>query len=180
MSDMVLPSRYAQAFWEYLRERDHLTDGVQQLLDFQPVLSDNPDFREFLESPEVGDREKFQVVDRVTGRNFLVEINHFIKLLIEKDRVHYLSDIIEYVRVNYGCGDKTPAVLASVFPLDDDEVSKIKETLERRIRRRIDLSVTRDAQLLGGVKVTIGHHVFDGSLKRQLEELRAKAMNRRV
>ncbi len=177
----VVSTRYAEAFLQYAKGTIGFENGVQELLAFRQVLSENPDLKEFMETPDFGEQEKFPVIDKVVAAgDFAAEIGHLLKLLIRKERIQDLPGIIEYIRMNYGYGDAVTAVLTSAFPLDDDGVKTIKDGLERKIKRRVILFVTFDSELLGGVKVRIGNKVYDGSLKRQLTELRERLINRRT
>jgi F-type H+-transporting ATPase subunit delta len=179
MEDNVVVMRYADAFWQYAQAIIGPQKVVQDLSSWKGIMNDNPDLKEFLESPDFSDREKYGMIDKVVSRNFADEIGHFLKLLINNRRIKCLSDIIEYILMQYGQGDRVSVVLASAFSLDDDLLKRLKGILEKYLKRPTNIYKTRDAELLGGFKVTIGHLVFDGSLKRQLVDLRECVLNRR-
>jgi F-type H+-transporting ATPase subunit delta len=176
MINSVVATRYAEAFLQYAKETLGFQQGVEEILALRQILTDNPQLKEFLQSPDFGDKDKFQVIDHVTKDTLAKEIAHFLKLLVAKSRADKLTDICEYIRMTYGHGDMVSAVLSSAFPLDDDLIQLLKDRLEKRIQRRINLYVTFDANLLGGFKVKIGNRVFDGSLKRQISDLRERAL----
>jgi len=56
--------------------------------------------------------------------------------------------------------------------LRPDELQALKNTLERRFQCALELEVTLDPSILGGVWVRIGDIVIDGSLQGRLEALR--------
>lgn len=180
MINTVVATRYAEAFLQYAQEVIGRDQGVEQLLAFKQTLSDNPDFKAFLEDPEFSENEKFALIDKIIEGNFADEVGNFLKLLIVKERIGHLAAIIEYIRMKYGHGDMASAVLSSAFPLDDDLINLIKAKLEKKVQRRINLYVTFESELLGGFKIAMGNKVFDGSLKRQLSELRAQSVNWRT
>jgi len=175
MLSEVVSSRYAQAFLQYVKGSIGLERGARELIEFKQVLTSSPEFKVFIESPDFAIREKFALIDKIVQGNFPEEIGHFLKLLIEKNRIDKLSDVIDYVRINYGGGGAVSAVLTSALPLDNDLMQSIKSALEKHIGRKINLFLTFAPELLGGFKVKIGNRVFDASLRRQLAELRASS-----
>jgi F-type H+-transporting ATPase subunit delta len=85
-----------------------------------------------------------------------------------------LFDILDYIIINYAHGEETPAVLKSAYPLDLEDVQRVKENLEKKFKRKVRLYLDLDGELLGGLQITMGNTVIDGSLKRRLEDLREK------
>jgi F-type H+-transporting ATPase subunit delta len=61
----------------------------------------------------------------------------------------------------------------SAAALDDGQLERLRAALARRTGSVVDLDVRVDPQLLGGVVARVGDHVFDGSLRTQLSQLRA-------
>jgi len=56
--------------------------------------------------------------------------------------------------------------------LGPDELQALKYALERRFQCALELEVTIDPSILGGVWVRVGDIVIDGSLRGRLEALR--------
>jgi F-type H+-transporting ATPase subunit delta len=56
--------------------------------------------------------------------------------------------------------------------LRDQQRARLVEALARRTGKQIDLSVHVDPSLIGGAIATVGGLVFDGSLRKQLSQLR--------
>ena len=61
----------------------------------------------------------------------------------------------------------------SALPVSDDHQRRIAEALEKRLGRRVELSVSTDASLIGGAVIRAGDLVIDGSVRAQLEKLAA-------
>ena len=58
--------------------------------------------------------------------------------------------------------------------MDTELIIKIKDALENKYRKKFKLYVDLDASLLGGVRITMGNKVIDGSVRRRLEDLKEK------
>ena len=180
MKEMIVAKRYAEAFVSWGRETIGLAKVIDDFGNLTRTLFDNPEFRVFLLSPEISFSEKSDFVDRVLKKNFSDELRQFLKLLIEKRRINMIGAIAEYIRVNYAHGGAVNAVLKTSYPLDLDIVEKIKDKLEKKYQKKFNLYLELDASLQGGVQLTIGNTVIDGSIRHRLEELREKLTTARV
>ncbi len=54
--------------------------------------------------------------------------------------------------------------------------ARIEEALSQKLKKKVDLTVTEDRQLIGGVKVVVGGLRIDGTIRRQLEILNERIM----
>jgi len=174
MSDGIAAKRYADAFLSYARDTMGFEKGLEDLQNVKRILHDNPDFKEFLESPEIPVIDKCTVVDRVVHDGFSEETRQFMRLLLYKNRVNLLIDIAEYARVAYSHGVEIDALLKTSYPQDTDILQKIRDNLEKKLNKKLHLYVELDANILGGVYAKVGNIVLDGSVRHRLDDLRDK------
>jgi len=176
MKEKIIAKRYAEAFLGYARETIGQDKAVEELKNLKIVLYENPQLGQFLNNPEIAIADKCGVIDRTIKDSFSEELRRFLKLLLEKERINYLNEICDYVRVAYSHGAALEGVLKTSYPLDLDLIQKIKTRLEEKLHHKINLYLELDADLLGGVQIRIGNTVIDGSVRRRLEELKRKLM----
>lgn len=62
--------------------------------------------------------------------------------------------------------------LVTAVPLEAADVDRLRQELERRLQRPVQLHVHVDPELLGGAVLRIGDEVFDASVRTQLTALR--------
>ncbi|MFA5146443.1 MAG: ATP synthase F1 subunit delta [Candidatus Omnitrophota bacterium] len=173
---MTTVKRYAEAFLEYAAVTIGFEKGLGELRGVRDIFRDNPDFREFLESPAITRAEKCAAVEKVLGEGFSAEIRHFLELLLKKERFGEFDSMVEYARAKYSHGEEVDAVLKVSYPLDTEAMRSIKEALEKKVHKKLHLYIDIDPALLGGVSATIGNTVIDGSVRRRLEDMRDKLM----
>jgi F-type H+-transporting ATPase subunit delta len=65
------------------------------------------------------------------------------------------------------------AQVVSARPLDDTRQDQLRRALSARTGLDVRLELEVDASLIGGVVANVGDLVFDGSIRAQLESLRA-------
>ena len=60
------------------------------------------------------------------------------------------------------------------LPLDDEDRVKIKNALKTYTKRDIELEETVDPNIIGGIVIKLSDRVFDDSVVRRLEMIKAK------
>ena len=63
--------------------------------------------------------------------------------------------------------------LYSTKELSKEEIAKIESAFDSKLNIKVQLENIVDTSLIGGVRVVINDHVYDGSLKNQLESLKS-------
>ena len=54
----------------------------------------------------------------------------------------------------------------------DKELSNITKTMSEIEKCPVELKVIVDSTLIGGIKVVINDHIYDGSIKHHIEEMK--------
>ena len=70
--------------------------------------------------------------------------------------------------------DRLVAVVQTASPLSNEQVSALAERLEAAYGRKIAVNQTVEPALLGGVRITIGDDVIDGTVRSRLDDLRLR------
>jgi F-type H+-transporting ATPase subunit delta len=181
MISQIVVKRYAEAFVGFAKETIGFEKALEELKALRSnVIRDNPEFLEFLENKEMTFAEKYDFIDKVLDDNFSEEIRYFIRLLLDKGRINILNDLIEYVRVKYSYGEELEVLLKTSTPLDLPLIKRIEEKISEKLHRKLKFYIDLDGDLLGGVQVTIGNKLIDGSVRKRLDELREKLLTVRV
>ncbi|MGD0335538.1 MAG: ATP synthase F1 subunit delta [Candidatus Omnitrophota bacterium] len=181
MLERIAVRRYSEAFIDFAKDNIGIDKAAEDFKKLKgAILHDNPDFLKFLRSPGISFSEKCAFIDKVLGEDFSFAIRDFLKLLVEKERIAILTDIAEYIRLNYSHGRRTEALLRVSSPLESGIIKDIEDRLESKFGKKFKFRTELDAGLLGGVQVVIGNTIIDGSIRRRLDELRERLMSARV
>lgn len=172
MREQNIIKRYADAFLGYCSSTIGEKRAVEELLHLRNLLRHNPEFRKFLEYRGIGQGVKAEVLEKALSAGFSDEIKHFLKLLLRKRRIEYLTDIVHYVQKASAHGEALPAVVSFAYPLDLEALKEIRDRLEKKFNRRLKLYLDFDPGLLAGVRVRVGNTILDGTLRRRLDDLR--------
>lgn len=173
MSVFVL--QYARALADVVMSAKLNTGEVdRQLREFQGTFDGSKELREVFENPSIQLDAKLKVLDAMAPRiGLLPQVRNFLAVLLQNGRIHALAGIAgEYrsqINARLGIG---AAVITSTRELSADEKSKLENKASMLAGIKIEAVYRQDPSLLGGVVLRIGDTVYDGSVRRRLEELR--------
>lgn len=173
-------SRYAAAIVSIAKDENKLEQYKLAILDVEALFESNPELLKFLKSYFVKASEKYSVIEGILSKYRLENLDNFIKLLVEKHQIHNYKNIVKEVTkgINFEL-DIYEGFVYSTEPLTDDKVKEIADAISKKLNRKVELKNKIDSRLIGGVKVVVHDHVFDGSLKHKLETMKENLKERR-
>ena len=172
---MVVARRYAQALAEEAERRSksrHVDEDMRLILE---SLNDSSLLGRVFDSPLLDREKKRAVVRRLFGKHVDDLTLRFLEMLIDRQREPLLRAVVQAydaIRDEH-LGIVNAEVRIARLP-DDAERRSIEEALGQLTGKRIRCHVQEDPSLLGGLVVRIGDTVYDRSVRRQLERLRAR------
>jgi F-type H+-transporting ATPase subunit delta len=99
-----------------------------------------------------------------------------LALLAENDRLAVLPEIAaQFDALKAEAENKIKAKLVSATAVDAAVAARVKQALEKRLGREVELTLEVDPSLIGGAIVRAEDMVIDGSVRTRLEQL-ARAM----
>ena len=167
-----ITSHYSEALFSLKRDSNQLEESQKEIKELIKVLKQNPDFITLLSSSYKDFKEKEQIIDSVfVGVD--EDIRILIKIVTKNHRGQYLVEIFENFNslVNEYRG-VLEGLVYSTEPLSEKELLKLNKTISEIESRPIELKNIIDPALIGGVKVVINDHIYDGSIKHHLESLK--------
>jgi F-type H+-transporting ATPase subunit delta len=100
------------------------------------------------------------------------EAENFVRVLAENGRLEVLAEIHEQFEALRNAREGVvEAEIASAFELDAAQLADLVARLEKKTGRKVKAKVSVDKALIGGVKISIGDKVIDGSARAQLGAL---------
>jgi F-type H+-transporting ATPase subunit delta len=113
-----------------------------------------------------------QLLVELLGAGVNDEVKNFVALIVENNRFTALP-VIRDLYESYKAAEagEVEAQIESAFPLDATQVDALKASLAKHFNRKVAATTTTNADLIGGVKVTVGDVVIDASIAGKLSEL---------
>ncbi len=171
--------RYADALFHVALEHDKIDEVAADLGALAECYSKDPDFRQLLEHRRLSPRRKKELVRLLWEGRISRLVLGFLELLIDKRRVRYLEEIYAvYVALLRAARNIAVAEVKTPYPLAPDVQARLVEVLERLTRKKIELQVQVEPELLGGLYVKVGDRVYNGTVRKRLELLGAYLLER--
>ncbi len=173
--------RYANALLNIAKEKGKIKETKQDINSLVEFFASNEDINAYLKSYFVEEEAKYQLVDKICKDASLKELSAFIKILIKKHRFNKFKEIAnEFIKeANEELGISEGFVY-STTKLTKEQISKIEDAISKKLNHKVELVNRIDDRLIGGVKVVVHDHVFDGSLKNKIETMKNNLSERRM
>ena len=175
MSVRTSANRYAKALFDVaLSENAELTKISKDLSEATELVTENTELRRALEGVGVPDQARTAVIEQVADRlGVTAPVKKLLVMLTHGRRLELLKDLAEaYNERLLAHQNIVRADVTSAVPLSPDKTNALADSLSKVTGKKVELQVSVDPELLGGVVARIGSTVYDGSVKTQLQRLR--------
>lgn len=175
MSLRTSTNRYAKALFDVaLQEKADLDQIDRDLQAVVAMMQASPDLAAASSRGTVTDAARRSLMEAVArAMTLTTPVTRLLVLLAESGKLHYLPDLAEAYRERLLAHKNTVrAEVTSAAPLSPEKITAVEASLSKATGKKVELSTSVDAELLGGLVAKIGSTVYDGSVKTQLERLR--------
>ncbi|UCE02393.1 MAG: ATP synthase F1 subunit delta [Candidatus Latescibacterota bacterium] len=168
---------WAEALLEIARERNSMDEIGSVLLELADWVEQHDDIRVFLETPALEAEVKTRVLERSLRGAVDDVVLDFICLLVDKERIGALRSIAEAYRMLADEAANRQRVFASTAtPMSPDQRQRLVGLLDERLQSECILEATERPELLGGLVLSVGDTIYDGSVRAQLQRFRNELM----
>lgn len=176
MIDASVARRYARALLSLGLEEGRHEQFGEELEAVQLAMREHRDLSGLLQNPGYAMQQRHAAVDALAGALRLSPtMLSFVRLLLDRQRIGDLAGVVRAYRTLLDQqGGRIRATVTSARPLNEDEVSRLREAIGRATGRHILLESKTDPGIIGGLVTQVGATMLDGSLQTQLERLRAE------
>jgi F-type H+-transporting ATPase subunit delta len=167
---------YARAFADVVF--DTRLDAAKTLREAQSLaelVASSKQLRDVWEAPSIPAEQKRSLLDAIVARQGLSRsVRNFMAVLIDHRRVGFLEPIVKQFEqeLNQRLGF-AEAEITSARELGEAERRTLETRVEKLTGKKVRAQYSHDESLLGGAIVRVGSTIYDGSVKGQLERIRA-------
>ena len=173
MRDRKVAGRYAEALLRTAKPAGTLVACAESYAGVLEVMAASRELVIFLDSPQVREQEKKEVLKKVFGPHLEPVLLDFFNLLMDRNRIELLRDIgtvfAELVEADQGL---VRARVVTAIALPADLETKLRDKLAHVTGKSVILDKKVDPAVIGGVRVTLGDRVIDGTVRTNLDCLR--------
>lgn len=173
-----IASRYGDALFLLALENNKVNEYQSEMKSWEEIFDANKEIYRLLSSSLIDKDERKKAFQKI-AKDMDDSILSFFMIIIDNNRVKYIPYIFQAFnsRCNEHKGVKE-GIIFSTTHLDKKVISSINEKIGQKENLKVDLRNEIDKSLIGGIKVVIGDHVYDDSLKYHLEQMRSKLLKK--
>ena len=173
-----IASRYGLAMFSIAVDRNEILPLQLEAKELKKVLLENRDFIVLLGNSFYTQEERESIVDKTLGA-FDKDIVSLIKVLIRNNRTMYIFDVLD--AFNSNCNHARgvdEGLVYSTVPLNKQTKKQLEKKISKLEGVEVELINKIDETLIGGIKVVIKGHIYDGSIKYKLEQMKINLMKK--
>jgi len=169
-----MAGRYATALFELATEAGAVDSVKADLDQLSVMIAESADLARLVKSPVFSAEEQLKAISAVLDRAGISGLSgNFVKLVAQNRRLFALPRmIVDYAAIVAAHRGETTAQVTVATPMSDAHLAALKETLAEKTGKDVNLDVTVDPSILGGLIVKLGSRMVDASLKTKLNSIR--------
>lgn len=154
-----------------VEERRESTEVRDELSDFSRVVVANPDLRASLNDTSAASRQaRFRLVEDLLANRAKPATVLLAKRASVEGARNYERNVANQLELAAQVRGHEVARVEVAKPLTDDQRARLQRELSRIYGVEVDLTIEVDPHIVGGVRVTVGDEVIDGSIAARLAE----------
>jgi len=166
---------YARAIMDITGSPATANDLRRELEQFDAHRRKSKDLQELYANPGIENDVKLKVTQQIASRAGLSELA--VKVLDVLTRNHRINDLgaITAALAAY-VNEALQIAVADVrtaHELNDDEQNQLRQTLEKKLGKKVELRLTTDPTLLGGFVAQVGSEIWNASVAGKINKFRA-------
>lgn len=174
LTNAIVAPRYGSALYALASEQDQVDSVHEELQQLVAVINDQPQLLAALTAPELTPETKQGLLDILKkGASQLTQ--NLIQMVFDYGRIAALPAIIDDFEqeMRQGAGVVTGTVTTAV-PMSNEQVTKLSAAIAKKIgAKKANLQQNVDASIIGGVRVEAANLVIDGTVRSQIDKIRA-------
>ena len=174
MKDRRIAVRYASALLSVLTDpaKAEAADGF--LLALSRSVDESAELKALMMNPATPHTDLKAVLEPLASAHGMgTEVINFLASLVDHNRTSALQVIAEaFHEAREKALGIVPVKLTTATPLSPELQQRSQKTLEKLTGRTVRLTCNVEPSIIGGAVTTVGSTVYDGSVRKQLDQLR--------
>jgi F-type H+-transporting ATPase subunit delta len=172
---------YAKAFLGAAEKAGQTDALVEELSSVGSVLAEFPRLEAVFASALIDQDEKIEILDRVFGGKLSSMTLDFLRVLARHGRLEIVRAVDEQARkLHDALRGRVRVEVRTATPLDGHLAQRVEGSLRKLLGGQPYVDPAVDPELIGGVVLRVGDTVYDGSIARQLSQLREQMITRSI
>jgi len=170
--------QYVQAFYDLAKQEDILDKINLELRIFIAKTNEDLKLKKYLSNPIENIADKKATIKDLFQNQLSTYTNNFIYIFLKKNELEVLESAQKYFeKLIKEKKNVIDAKVISAIPLTKEEEDQIKEKLASQTNKKINLNITVDPNILGGLVIQTRDQMVDASLLGKINNLRQNVLS---
>ncbi len=171
---------YANAFYLIALENNKVDNYRDAAISIRDLFKNYDVLIDILNCQFIEISTRLDVVDQLFKGILSNDFINSIKVLISDHKIRKIVQILDnFINLcNKKLNIKEGIVYFSEDKIDKKVLEKLEKILSKKINKKVYLKGKVDTSLIGGIKIAIDGHVYDGSLQYQLKQLQLSLLDK--
>jgi F-type H+-transporting ATPase subunit delta len=142
------------------------------MLELLVLIMRDPTMRGLIANPNINNQQLADLIIEVAGEGLSKTGRNLVRVLAENERLAEMAGVAAvFEQERDRVEGRSHVQVTSAFALSDTQQKSIADSMSKRLGTEVDISVTVDDALIGGVVIRAGDTVIDASLRGRLNQL---------
>jgi len=142
------------------------------MLEFLTLIMQDATMKGLIVNPKVNDQEVASLIIDVAGDGLSETGRNLVRVLAENERLGEMAGVAAVFEEERDRAEgRSHVEVTSAFALSKAQENSSAESMSKRLGTQVDVSVSVDKSLIGGVVIRAGDTVIDASLRGRLSQL---------
>lgn len=138
------------------------------------AVAQHAEVAQIVSDPKLGAGRVYELVRGLVKSPLPVAAENFLKLVIDNGRLGALPEVARQFRAMKNSAEgQADCLIESALPLSSEQVHDLLWGLSRKFGLKLIPEVKVDSELIGGVRVSVGDHVLDDTIRTRLAKMHA-------
>lgn len=167
----ALARPYGLAAFKQAQDEGKVAEWAE-MLEFLALIARDTVMLGLIANPKVDDEQLAAIIIEIGGDRLSKTGQNLVRLLAENERLGSLAGIKTVFDEERARSEgRSQVSVTSAFELSEEQQRAIGESMSKRLGTKVDVSVSVDDSLIGGVIIRAGDLVIDASLRGRLNQL---------
>lgn len=159
---------------DVVQSPEKANDIRHELEQFEAVRQSSRQLHDLYGNPGIEHDAKMKVTAALAKRIGLSDMTiKVLGVVMANHRMNDLEPIVQALaELVRGATNTVAAEVRAAATLTAEEEAQLRQTLEKKAGRKVEMTVTTDATLIGGFVARIGSEVYDASVLGKIEKFR--------
>ena len=169
-----MAGRYATAMFELALESNAVDQVAADLKSFDAMVASSPDLTRLVRSPVFSADEQAKALVAVLDKAGIKGVAaNFLRIIAKNRRLFAAREMIRgFNRLVAAHKGEVTAQVTVAEPLNDARMDEIRGALKQVTGKDVQVDVTVDPSIIGGLKVKVGSRMVDASLRTKLNSIK--------